>query len=328
MAAALPAKNNNPHFGRGVAHIDDSTPDINLEEAALRDWLDGFLQKPTVELPRLPTVATEILALTRRSNAKIEDLAALLERDPFMAGKVLKLSNSALYGAAQPCASLKQAMIRIGVSLVRDVVMEVAFSMTVIHAPGLSDTLEEVRRHSSAVAYLSRLIARQTAIDAENCFLVGLLHDVGLSIGLLGLSEFLKKEKKAVALTPMRWLAIERQHELFTGKVLESWRLGPQVELVARHHHQLVISGHPHPGVAILLVASALADAAGWSIRPNVARAEDDMAFTEAHEKVSPDEVDRALQVLRLTPKQYEGLQAEAAKVLSNLDATFKAGPK
>ncbi len=325
MLSSTGLRNNSATYGRGTHEIEDEPDDVLSEEATLTTWLDGFFQKPTVELPRLPTVANDIIALSRRADVKIEDVAKLLEREPLLAGKVLRLSNSTLYGATTPCTTLKSALVRIGLTLVRDVVMEAAFHMTVIHAPGFSDTLESVRRHSTAVAYLARFVARNTAIDAENAFLVGLLHDVGSSVGLLGLSEYLKAHKRKPELTAARWQAVERLHATVTGRLLASWGMPAGVTLVAQHHHQLVIGGMAHPGVAVMRIAEALAHDGGWDLTPVVVQRLGDLPV-EPTERVSADETDTALKVLGLTPRHYETIKKDTQRVLETLAAEYKPG--
>ena len=104
----------NPEYGRGTHELPSDTPSLADEERRLVAWLDGFLAKPGLELPRPPRVALEILELSRKPSARIEDIASLLEREPLLAGRVLRLANSALYGASIPVTTLKQALIRMG----------------------------------------------------------------------------------------------------------------------------------------------------------------------------------------------------------------------
>lgn len=314
----------NPQYGRGTHTLPSDTPSLSDEEGRLKSWLDGFLRQPGLELPRPPRVALEILELSHKASARIEDIGSLLEREPLLAGRVLRLANSALYGTATPVTTLKQALIRMGLATVRDVVMEAAFHMTVLRADGFNDTLENIRRHSTAVAWLSRFVARNTCIDAENAFLVGLLHDVGLSVGLIGLTEFLKRNKAAATLTPLRWLAVDEVHESFTEQVLASWGLPPGVLLVVKHHHSLLVGGLAHPSIAILMIAEQIAADAGWGVAPRIEAAADDMAFTSAREVPSPDLVDHALSAVNLTRKHYEMFVEDTRRVLETLEAQFK----
>jgi HD-like signal output (HDOD) protein len=320
----IPASRN-PNYGKGVVSLEhDDGPSIDEEEHRLRQWLTDFLAKPTVELPRLPTVATEILELSRKPSARIEDLASLLEREPLLAAKVLKLANSALYGGTGAVATLKQALVRMGLAQVRDVVMEAAYQMTVLRAEGFNDTLEAIRRHSTAVAWVSRAIARNTSMEAENAFLIGLLHDVGLSVGLLGLAEWLKANKRPQRLRPEHWLAVERLHDEIGGQVLTSWKLPPALVLVVRNHHRLMLGGHPHPSIAIHLIAEHIAYAASWGVTPTVFRSADDIPLVPGITSVNDDERDRALNALNLTLRHYEQFAQDAKKVLETLSGQFQ----
>ena len=320
----LPPGFNNPNYGKGQHTIGDDGPSIEQEEAKLTEWLDAFLSQPTVELPRLPAVAMEILEISRKPTARIEDIASLLEREPLLAAKVLKLANSALYGAPVAVTTLKQALIRMGLSTVRDVVMEAAYQMTVMRAEGFNDTLEAIRRHSTATAWLSRFIARNTAMEAENAFLIGLLHDVGLSIGLIGLSEWLKKHKQPVRLRPEHWLAVKRQHDAIGGKILDSWKLPPALTLVVKNHHQLMVGGYPHPSVAIQMVAEHIAYGAGWGVTPMVYRQADDMPLVSGITSIHDDARDKALNALSLTMRHYEQFVQDTKRVLETLAGQFQ----
>ncbi len=314
----------NPQYGRGTHTLPADTPSLSDEEVRLKTWLDGFLQQPGLELPRPPRVALEILELSQKASARIEDIGSLLEREPLLAGRVLRLANSALYGATAPVTTLKQALIRMGLATVRDVVMEAAFHMTVLRAEGFNDTLECIRRHSTAVAWLSRFIARNTSIDAENAFLLGLLHDVGLSVALIGLTEFLKRQKVAPKLTPLRWLAVDGVHETFTEQVLASWGLPPGILLVVKNHHSLLIQGMAHPSIAILMIAEQIAFDGGWGVVPKIEAGDDDMAFTAAREASAIDSVDPALSAVNLTRTHYEMFVNDTKRVLETLASQFR----
>ncbi len=113
------------------------------------------------------------------------------------------------------------------------------------------------------MAWISRFVARNTPLEAENAFLLGLLHDVGLSVALLGVTEYLKHHKLPLRLSQEVWLAAESVHEHFSAVVLKSWGLPPSVTLVVEHHHSLMFGGMPHPQVAVLVIAEQIAEDAG-----------------------------------------------------------------
>lgn len=314
-----------PNYGKGEYTLPSDTVDLHGAQEELVAWLEAFVGKPNVTLPRPPAAALEILALSHKPTARIEDLAGLLEREPLLAGRVLRLANSALYGSSTPCVTLKQALIRMGLAQVRDVVMEAAMQMTVIHAEGFNATLESVRRHSSAVAWISRFVARNTVLEAENAFLLGLLHDVGLTVGLIGVAEFQKRHRRPSRLSEDSWRVVESLHERFSDTVLQSWGLPPTVTLVAQHHHSLMMGGRPHPQVAVLIIAEQIAANAGWGVTPVVESTSCAiLPLTSTSERSIMGETDRALRALSLTRQHFDTLSADMGRVLETLEGQFK----
>lgn len=293
--------------------------------APLEAWLRGFLANPGMELPRPPAVALEILNLSQRPKARIEDIAALLEREPLLAGRVLRLSNSAMYASTTPCVTLKQALVRMGLVLVRDVVMEAAMQLTSIDAEGFNQTLESVRRHSAAVAWISRFVARNTAIEADNAFLMGLLHDVGLSFALVGVAQYQKLNGLPARLSAPSWRVAEEVHESFSAQVLASWGLPAHLGQVVGHHHGLMIDGRPHPQVAVLTVAEQIATDLGWGVTPVVEATREHCSLVLAFELSNMEKTEQALEVLCLDLEHFERIRADVVRVLETLKAQFVA---
>lgn len=301
-------------FGQESAVFTNSTQPPN-ERKQLETWLQEFLSRSAISLPRPPAVALEILALSRKPNAKIEDLTSLLEREPLLAGRVLRLANTALYGASVPCVTLKQALIRMGLALVRDVVMEAAAEMTVLHLDGFNHALESIRRHSSAVAWISRFVARHTPQEAENAFLVGLLHDVGLSACLVGVSEYLTRQRRPSVLNPDAWRVVDEMHSVASEKVLASWGLPESVTMLVRQHHEQDVLT---PQIAVLRIAEQIAVEAGWLVEPIPG------ASWSNVETAHSEETEEALKLLNLTPAHFETIKADTQRILETLDGQFK----
>lgn len=309
----------NPEYGRGTHTIEDDREDGESER--LCAFLDQALD--TMTLPRPPTVALEIHEMSRKVDADVGKIAALLAREPVLAAQVLKLANSAMYRGEMPSATLKQALMRVGLSAARDIVMEAALNMTVIRADGMNTTLERVRRHSSGVAWISRAVARNTPLEAENAFLVGLLHHIGLSVGLMGVAEYLRRNRQPVRLTGRRWLAVEQMHEDLGGRVLAKWNVGPATAYAVAHHHRLVIDGRAHPGVAVLTISEAITREHGWEVTPTTDGVAD-VALGGAR-SVTDHETQLALQALTLTERHFTILKQDAKATLDMLDGQFKA---
>ncbi|MBL8954502.1 MAG: HDOD domain-containing protein [Myxococcaceae bacterium] len=302
-----------------LAADDDGEP---LSEEQLWEALTRTFQSPRYRPPMLPVVATELMQISSRADADVTQIVHLLEKDTLLAGRVLKLCNSPLYGAAEPIRSLKTAVVRLGLAELRDVVMEAAFGSRVFKTTGYSEAVDRVRVHSTAVAHLSRVIARYTSFESEYAFLCGLLHDVGLSAALVALGDVPKGEQ----LRPVAdlWPALVALHETVGGSVATVWKLPAEVAMVLRLHHSLKVGPVVHPMAAIVTLAESIACDNGWGLVPRalkVGGATQPSLLFGGHrvDEPSDQQVMVAKAALGFEGRKVETIQAECKKVLAAL---------
>ena len=94
-----------------------------------------------------------------------------------------------MYRGTSELSSLRDALMRVGLRTVRDLVMEIAMNMKVFRSPDYADTMDLLRRHSTMTAHFSKLVCNYSPIEGEFAFMAGLLHDVGIAGTLLALSD-------------------------------------------------------------------------------------------------------------------------------------------
>jgi HD-like signal output (HDOD) protein len=97
--------------------------------------------------------------------------------------------HSPLYGGQAAVKTLQQALVRIGIKNLRDIVMQASLNMRVFRCDAYRQTMDRLRQHSAATGHLCRIVCRQTSLDAEYALLCGLLHDVGIAAVLIALAE-------------------------------------------------------------------------------------------------------------------------------------------
>lgn len=315
-------------YGQGQARIawDD---DVLLDEEAMVANLLACLQDPSYQPPTLPSVALELMQLAQQPEVSFEEVVELLEKDGMLAGRVLQIVRSPLYSGAVPAASLHDAVVRLGLRTVRDIVMEISMNLKVFKSQDYAETMDLIRQHCSATAHLAKTVSRYTAIDGEYAFLVGLLHDVGIAGTLLALSHNVASQrgrKNPPDLIAI-WPAVDRVHEQAGERLAEHWNLPADLKMAIGAHHQVLIQGFAHPLAATVAVANELAHDMGFGVIPKESTELQTMTELErdcvqSHTSVdhsTPKTLDHAREALQIGEEQTKLIEAEAAKLVEKL---------
>jgi putative nucleotidyltransferase with HDIG domain len=231
---------------------------------ALRDALRARLAGE-LPLPLLPNTAARVIAACRDERTGMDDLADLIERDPSLAAHILRVANSAGFAPRVPILSLQQAIGRVGLGTVGDVVLAVAMRERVFSVSGHQERLRELWRHSVATACYAKEVATFLRGDIESAFLCGLLHDVGMAITLQVVCDLERDGTvAAVSATAMEAAMLEFHCE-FGARMARAWQLGPWIDAVIRHHHDPASARFRPDEIAVIALADALAY---WALEP------------------------------------------------------------
>ncbi len=234
----------------------------SLISATLGAELIETFNNPDYRPPPLPSVALELMSLSNRDDSTIDRIVRLLEQDEMLAGGVLRLIGSPIYAGRSKIRTLKEAVVRLGVRTVRDLVFETALHQGVFGLAEYSETVEQIRRHSTVTAYIARIVCRHAKIEEENVFLCGLLHDIGFA-GLLFAVSHIEAEGSPPLI--QLWNEIDRMHENASRVVTELWRLPSDIQEVVGHHHHLH-TGETSRIAAAINIADQLSERFGASV--------------------------------------------------------------
>ena len=129
-------------------------------------------------LPAMPDTWLRLNELLESETATMQDAVTLVERDVGLSAKVLQLVSSGLFGLERPMGSLFAALQRLGLAVVRDLVLSVELFED-LDAEDLSDVFGPLpmSRTSHLVAMAARRVAPRAAIDSA--FSAGLFHQLG-----------------------------------------------------------------------------------------------------------------------------------------------------
>ncbi len=139
--------------------------------------------KSAVALPTPPILATEIIALAKDPDVLLSDVAQVIGRDSALAGKVLRIANSAAYAGRREATNLRQALVTLGLN--PTLTLALSFSLTSglrgLTGSGSGLNCEAYWQRAVVASAAARAIAEAIhAGNAEEIFLAGLLQDLGM----------------------------------------------------------------------------------------------------------------------------------------------------
>ena len=133
------------------------------------------------DIPTLPTIVFELNSLLDDPDASVASVCETIEKDQAIALKVLKLVNSAFYGFKSRVSDVRHALVLLGFIALHNVIISVSIINTLPRNILFQDfKMDAFWRHSLAVAVTSKNISQKSGLGLpDNCFVGGLLHDVG-----------------------------------------------------------------------------------------------------------------------------------------------------
>jgi len=225
-------------------------------------------------MPLLSVVLNRALGLLAQGDdVSVRDLSTVIEEDVVITGNLLSIANSALYCGNSRVASVRPAIVRLGLNKTRNVLLGLTVSrcFSSMRAPGPWSS-SRFNAHSLAVATLSDLIVQSVPSEhPEWAFMAGLLHDIGLPLIAVGLPE----QYRILAMQAGSEVGIaEREREMlgFThfdlgAELLTRWNCPLVVQEATRFgDSDQVPFERPLNLGAVVKTASLLADANGISI--------------------------------------------------------------
>lgn len=194
-------------------------------------------------LEPLPQIALRVLELSRREDVVPRDLAAVVQTDPAITAKVLKLCNSAYYGFQREIATLDEASTLLGTRTLTNLVLTSCGGQYFRDFGGSTErTRGELWERSVTVALTAGVLARlQGGLDQHLAYTVGLLQN----IGHLVLDRFLHDDRERVlaevesgaSLLEAEESVLGMHHAEVGARLVDRWQLPPVLVDTIRHHH-------------------------------------------------------------------------------------------
>jgi putative nucleotidyltransferase with HDIG domain len=210
------------------------------------------------ELPPLPQVATRVIRISAASNTSTEELKHLISTDQALSSQVLRVANSAMFGMMREVTTLTQAIMTLGFSTTRSVVL--ASSVKNLFNRGPAGVQERTLwEHALVTAITGSAFSKAMRFtDVEEVFLGGLMHDIGKSVLAMKFPERYPSLLQSIQDQEEDGITLELDvfgfdHTMVGEALLTSWNLSEETRAAVRWHHNPIQAATAHHRLVALV---------------------------------------------------------------------------
>jgi HD-like signal output (HDOD) protein len=203
--------------------------------------LQAMIQK-LGDLPPLPRAAARVLRINADSDSSMDEMRRAISSDGALTAQILRIANSPMFGIVRAVETFSQATMVLGFSTIKSIV--IASSAKALFCRGsVGDHEMKLWEHALTAALASRAFCEDLQYPCnEECFLGGLLHDVGRRVLWIRQPEAslaLVQESLASGrdLRDLEMDAFGFDHAMVGSAVLDTWKLGASLRNAVRWHH-------------------------------------------------------------------------------------------
>ena len=216
---------------------------VNQEKIIDEKSVWRIIDKVTA-LPTVPHVLLHVNKMLQNEDVSVKEMANIIESDQVITSRILKLVNSAFYGFRSRIVEIPQAVMILGFNTVRNAVAAVSL-IDLFHMKEKYDgfDIQDLWKHSISVAVTSKCLAQSTRLPIpDDCFVAGLLHDIGKLVMAEYLQDTFREVLKSTHEDDISFLEAERRissvdHAMIGGYLTQKWQF-PQrlVDTIIYHH--------------------------------------------------------------------------------------------
>ncbi|HTZ17627.1 MAG TPA: HDOD domain-containing protein [Dissulfurispiraceae bacterium] len=253
-------------------------------------------------LPTIPAILRKLLAVIENPKISLTEIGNFISNDPVLTTRVLKMVNSPIYGFPGRISSVQQALILLGLNVVRGLLLGVSVFEV------MQKSMMGLWEHSLGCAVTARIIARKMNVpEPEEVSVSALLHDIGKVVLILRFKDEYETVVKEAEGKDMLIMDAERAmfgitHADSGAWVAKKWNFPPSLVDVIEYHHKPNLSKVVPAHSAIVHLSDILTRSVGFGFAgdnyvPAVNPAAWELlGFSEADLRQIIDEMDLTLQ--------------------------------
>ena len=159
--------------------------DHGLQEHLRDNPLFSVIYKDLIDdeliIPTLPKIAVGVRKAIE-NDVPVRKVELLIQADPALATLLIKTANSALYRTRNTDSTIEQAIMRMGLRTVKNLVTSYSLKhLFKTDHNAIKQRMKDLWVHSTEVAAISYVLAKHLRrFDPEQALLMGLLHNIGM----------------------------------------------------------------------------------------------------------------------------------------------------
>lgn len=224
-------------------------------------------------LPSLTAVLRRIFTVVEDSKSSALDITRVLQLDPAITGKVLRLANSAYIGLPHTVSSIQNAVTLLGTRRIHSLIL-VSILSSVKKNACVPFPVISYWRHSVCTALIAEAIAKSLrrydcVIDENELFSAAVLHDIGKLIAATMEPESFTQLYKQSILRDVPFFKTENgeaAHSFLGGCYAEHWGFPYELKQCIRMHHEPLSDKKLALRISIINVADIMAHVLGFKI--------------------------------------------------------------
>ncbi len=221
-----------------------------------------------------PVSARRLADLTRQDVVRIEPVIQVLETDPGLSARLLRLVNSAGYALRQRCTSVRHAATLVGTDRLHQIATTAAvLDLFDSKGPAAAQIIE----HSTEVGAFCRYLGAHLALPVDDLFTAGFLHDIGKLMLMETEGEQYIELLAQCGSQPDCIHHLERRlygfdHAALAAHVLTAWNIPDPVPKIVAWHHEPAHAYKVSSVMAAPVQTIRLSDAIVYAMRNDVDR--------------------------------------------------------
>lgn len=221
-----------------------------LEQKRLLDFVE--------KLPGFSPAALKIISIANNLGTSPTDMVNAITLDPTLTARILRLINSAYFGG-RSVSSLNRAVMLLGFNTIKNI----ALSLAVVSSVKVKEnfkwfTNSQFWEHCLACAIAAKSMAKAmdvSAVEVEEYFIAGLIHDMGMA-ALLQISPEMETIYDPAFRPEVPRHELEKEilgvsHAQLSGMMARKWKFPESLAFAIESHHEPLTAPKEHRQIAL-----------------------------------------------------------------------------